>query len=152
MFELRDLMLIAGVCCLCPGCLRWGLEDIAEASYASDVSDAGQDVGDGVGWRFDAGAGVDVFEDASWTRVAPSPNEVGAGAQLTDAHNVHLAVRDDQTIFAAWSDDSTGRRDVYLKYWDGEVWQALGSSSDPGGISATRTESYLGDLVLDDAG
>jgi hypothetical protein len=52
----------------------------------------------------------------------------------------------------AWTDDSAGNADVYLKRWDGRSWSGLGSSGEDGGLSRTPTTSGHPAVALDPQG
>jgi len=98
----------------------------------------------------DGSAGEAGPAPATWAALGPPANQVGS--KVTKARYLRLAVSAAGQVFAAWTDDSNGNEEVYLRVWDGAAWRSLGTSGDPGGLSQSSTSSELGALVLDLAG
>ncbi len=73
----------------------------------------------------------------SWQQVGPG-SATGGGVSATsgDAISPTAAVAPDGTPYVAWQDDSDGLPQIYVRRWDGETWEAVGSGSASGnGIS-----------------
>ena len=64
------------------------------------------------------------------------------------SQTVALAVGPDNTLYAAWSDTSSGNNEIYLRHWDGAAWRELGGSASGGGISDNSGSSFSPSIAV----
>lgn len=97
---------------------------------------------------------IDPWLDFAGSGSAPgiSGNAVGIVAE-----NPTMALAPGGLPFIAWSDNSAAtasnpsNTDIYLKWWNGFSFEALGTSTSPGGLSQTPGQSSNPSIALDSA-
>lgn len=60
-----------------------------------------------------------------------------------------LVAGPDGRAYLAWSDDSSGNTEIYVRRWDGGAWVEIGGSASGGGISNSKGESESPAVALD---
>jgi hypothetical protein len=84
-------------------------------------------------------------------------HEVGAGSASGGGISANdgmswwplLAIAPDGTPYVAWSDDSDGDREIYVRRWNGSIWKEVGSgSASGGGISDNDGDSRWPSLAV----
>ena len=81
--------------------------------------------------------------DRSWQVVgAGSASGGGISNNGGESNQPTVAVAQDGSVYVAWSDNSGGDEEIYVKRWNGGSWQAVGSgSASGGGISNNSGQS-----------
>ena len=87
----------------------------------------------------------------NWTTLDTSTDGTGLNQRITVARNLSCAVGADGTVYLAWSDDSSGIRQVYLRTWDGISWSGL-ANSDNEPISSHVGVARTGGMISGDTG
>jgi len=68
------------------------------------------------------------------------------------SQSVAVATGPNNHLYVAWSDDSSGNAEIYLRYWNGSDWSELGGSAGGGGISANSGASLWPSVAVDPEG
>lgn len=97
----------------------------------------------------DAGSGssngeiyVRRFDGTAWVEVgAGSATGGGISNNAGISEEPSLAIGNDGSVFVAWTDDSSGDAEIYVKRWNGSAWVAAGSGAASGGGISSNTES-----------
>ena len=84
-----------------------------------------------------------------WIDLGGSGTGGGVSAAGSETRNVRISIGPLGTPYLAWTDTSSGNRDIYLARWDGSSWTGVGGSTDPGGISNNPADSRWGGLVVE---
>lgn len=63
-----------------------------------------------------------------------------------------MAAGPNNRLYVAWSDDSSGDAEIYLRRWDGSNWSDLGGSAGGGGISNNSGASLWPAVAVDSDG
>jgi hypothetical protein len=85
---------------------------------------------------------------AAWSGIGKSATGGGISATKGDSCNPALALDKSGNPVVAWSDDSSGNYEIYLKRWNGTTWVEMGGSATGGGISSTSGASKRPSLAL----
>jgi len=87
----------------------------------------------------------------SWEQVGSS-SAVGGGISANSGSSgfVALEIAPNGQAYAAWMDSSSGDNEVYVRRWNGSVWEQLAGSASGGGISNTPTRSGRPSIALHD--
>lgn len=88
-----------------------------------------------------------------WLDFAGSGSGVGVSGAHGHTEDPQLALTDGGLPFVCWADDSAAgananNTDIYLRWWNGFEFFALGTSMDPGGISKSPGKSSHPSLSL----
>ena len=77
-----------------------------------------------------------LIPNAGWLEMG-SGSASGGGISDTskDSTVPAIAVTSGGTLYVAWSDESNGNNEIYVKRWDGASWTELNGSASGGGIS-----------------
>jgi len=82
------------------------------------------------------------FDGASWVEVgAGSATGGGISNNSGISEEPSIAIGSDGSVFVAWTDDSSGDAEIYVKRWSGSAWVAVGANSASGGGISNNTES-----------
>lgn len=73
-----------------------------------------------------------------------SAHDGGVSASSTSVLCQRVEVDRQSTPFALWADTSSGKREVYLRRWDGTAWTGLDGSDVDGGLSGGRGANGMG--------
>jgi hypothetical protein len=95
------------------------------------------------------------WNGAFWEEVGPgSATGGGISNNAGESTDPVIAAGVNGTIFVAWSDDSEGDSEIYMRqYRDGEGWRDVGTgSSVGGGISGNNAASYSPALAVGPSG
>ncbi len=94
------------------------------------------------------------FEVDAWVGMAGSASGGGISNNGGESFHPSLALDDDGSPVVAWSDSSTGRREIYVKryYPSGGNWGEVGEGSTTDGISANGSMSLDPSVALDSDG
>lgn len=91
--------------------------------------------------------------NAGWEELGVgSASGGGISDNAGDSRLVTLAILADGRPVVAWSDDSSGNREIYLRLWNGPVWVEMGGSASGGGISDNEGASEEPSLAVGPAG
>ena len=91
------------------------------------------------------------------TREAPGWQEVGTGSATgggisdndSQSSFASVAIAPDGTPYVAWSDDSSGDYEIYVRRWNGSTWEEVGTgSASGGGISDNTGDSYNPSMAI----
>ena len=93
-----------------------------------------------VAWIEDKSVLLRYWDGSSWTELGNSADGNNSPFTQGDVFDVAIAMGTTGPI-VTWSEKSDGGPDIYVRAWTGEPWQALGDSTDEGGISDTGRES-----------
>lgn len=90
----------------------------------------------------------------AFVELGGSAHDAGVSNRSVSVLCQRVAVDRQGTPFALWADTSSGKREVYLRRWDGEAWVGLDGSDVDGGLSGGRGAvgmglSCLGQLKFD---
>ncbi len=90
------------------------------------------------------------FNGSSWVEVGSGSASGGGISDNSGASIVpELGIAPDGTLYLAWSDDTSGDREIYIKRWNGSSWVEVGSgSASGGGLSNNSGRSSLPDLAF----
>jgi hypothetical protein len=99
-----------------------------------------------LGWRDDTSGDYEIYikrwNGSSWQDVG---NSSSSGGGISDnsglSGNLSLVVGHDGNPYVFWQDDTPGNFEIYMKYWNGSSWEALGGSAPGGGISNSSGRS-----------
>ncbi len=73
---------------------------------------------------------------SDWQPVGPGSASGGGISNNSGAsQSVAVATGPNNDLYVAWSDNSSGDDEIYLRRWDGSNWSDLGGSAGGGGIS-----------------
>jgi hypothetical protein len=104
---------------------QWSVE-----VYGKDLPPGGEEITVQVSQRDNS------LPSHAWFDVGPGSASGGGISQNTgDSTDAAAAVAPDGQLYVAWSDDSSGDREIYVKRWNGNAWAGLGGSDSGGGIS-----------------
>lgn len=80
-----------------------------------------------------------------WKEVsAGSASEGGISNNIGDSISPQLAINNSGEYIVAWSDNSSGNHEIYVRKWNGVSWEEMGTGSASGsGISNTVRDSGL---------
>ena len=94
------------------------------------------------------------FDGTSWQELGVgSASGGGISDTVDDSILPSLIVDATGDPVIAWSDDTSGNEEIYVRRFDGTSWQEVGSgSATGGGVSNTVGDSSHPSLVLDDVG
>ena len=74
------------------------------------------------------------WSGSSWVEVgANSASGGGVSNNSGSSEYPSLAVTPDNTPYIAWRDDSGGDTEIYVRRWNGSIWEEAGTSSASGG-------------------
>ena len=114
-----------------------GISDDESPSYSPSIAIAGNGT-PYVAWE-DHGSGdseiyVRRWNGASWEEVGAG-SASGGGISDDDGRSTDasLAVAPDGTPYLAWSDESNGDNQIYVRRWNGISWEEVGQGSARGG-------------------
>jgi hypothetical protein len=87
---------------------------------------------------------------AGWQEVgAGSASGGGISANDGDSGIPSVAVAPDGRPYVAWEDDSSGDYEIYVRRWNGSIWEEVGSgSASGGGISDNDGNSWCPSLAV----
>jgi hypothetical protein len=74
-----------------------------------------------------------------------------SGASMT-ANTGCLRLDPDGNPVAVWDDDTSGKKEIYLKRWNGTAWVELGASATDGGLSGMKRKAIHPSVALDPSG
>lgn len=110
-----------------------------------------------VAWADKSGGDTEIyvrhFAGSSWAELgAGSASGGGISDNAGTSRNPNLALAGDGTVYVAWSDDSSGNYEIYVRRWDG-AWNEIGAGSAAGGgVSQTTRHSHAPRIAVDPAG
>jgi len=89
------------------------------------------------------------WDGSAWQEVgAGSASGGGISNSAEDAYFPRVAVAPDGMPHVVWADDSNGNEEIYVRRWDGSVWQEIGAgSANGGGISNNSGRSWYPGIV-----
>ena len=90
------------------------------------------------------------WNGTDWVELGGSATDGGVSDSAGDAAWPSLGLDANGNPIVAWYDDSN--EEIYLKWWDGAIWNELGGSGAGGGISNNFSNSILPQLALDASG
>ncbi len=86
-----------------------------------------------------------------WEEVGLGSAHGSAGISGTEGYSEkpNLAIAPDGTLYIAWSDDSSGNVEIYVRRWNGTAWMEVGTGSASGrGISNNEGHSFYSSLAI----
>lgn len=108
-----------------------------------------------VGWHDDTSGNFEVylkrFDGSTWVEIGTG-SASGGGISDNSGTSASAAIAIDANghPVVAWHDDTSGRREVYLKRFDGSAWLEIGpGSASAGGISLGAGNSASPAIALD---
>lgn len=107
-------------------------------------------------WRGDLGDLSDFGNwrrlDDNWFSLNNSAANVGISASLAPSLNPSIAVRDDK-VYVAWEQHENNGTNIFVRYYNGTNWNALGTSASGLGISSNTVYAASKPVIrLDNAG
>lgn len=89
------------------------------------------------------------WDGSAWVEMGGSASGGGVSNNEGDSWEPSLAVGPDGAPVVAWSDNSTGDYEIYVRRWDGTAWVEIGSgSASGGGISDNGGNSWEPSLAF----
>lgn len=89
------------------------------------------------------------WDGVSWTELNGSASGGGVSSNSGSSGSPAVAVAPDGTFYVAWSDDSSGNDEIYVRRWNGASWVEVGAgSASGGGISGTGGESAAPSMAV----
>lgn len=91
-----------------------------------------------VAWHDDSGGDYEIYvrrwNGSTWEEVgAGSATGGGVSSNSGDSYASSLAVAPDGRPYVAWYDDSSGDAEIYVRRWNGNIWEEVGAGSASGG-------------------
>ncbi len=93
-----------------------------------------------------------LWNGGAWVGLGGSATPEGISADDGRAQEPSVDLADDGRAVAAWSDDTSGQTQIYVRVFDGVAWVELGGSATGGGLSATTADSVSPSARLDAGG
>jgi hypothetical protein len=90
------------------------------------------------------------WNGSNWEEVGVG-SASGGGVSNTAGESTapSIAAAPDGTVYLAWSDKVDSNREIYVRRWNGNSWEEVGSgSASGGGVSNTTTHSYDPSLAV----
>jgi hypothetical protein len=84
-----------------------------------------------------------------WTTYGNANQGGGVSQNSGSSTNPEIAIDQYNRPHIAWQDNSSGKLQIYYKYWDGASWSSLGGSSTAGGVSNGANVAQNPSLALD---
>ena len=152
---------------IAPAAVGWGELGVASAwdgGISSNRGDSqqssvvlGTDGNPIVAWMDNSGGDSEIYvrrwNGLSWVEMGTgSATGGGISDNSATSDRPSLARGADGNPIVAWSDYSSGDREIYARRWDGSAWVELGGSATGGGISNNAGASYQPGLTIDGAG
>jgi hypothetical protein len=114
----------------------------------------GPDDGPYIAWSDDSSGHEEIYvrrwNGSSWEEVGTG-SASGGGISNTsgDSTAPSIAIAPDGTPYIAWSDETSGDEEIYVRRWNGSTWEEVGTgSASSGGISDDTTSSRLPSLAI----
>ena len=107
-----------------------------------------------VAWEDDSSGNSEIYirawNGSSWVEVgAGSATDGGISNSIAGSFGASLAIAPDGMPYVAWSDDSSGNGEIYLRRWNGSSWEEVGAgSASGGGISNNAGHSSPPSLAI----
>ncbi len=90
------------------------------------------------------------WDGSSWVEVGTgSATDGGVSDKSGASKRPSLALDSSDNPVVAWSDNTSGNYEIYVKRWNGSSWQDIGGSASGGGISDNIGPSKRPSLALD---
>jgi hypothetical protein len=71
---------------------------------------------------------------STWEEVGEGSATGGGVSNNADwSGSTSLAIAPDGTLYVAWSDESSGNPEIYIRHWNGSTWEEVGDGSATGG-------------------
>lgn len=104
-----------------------------------------------VAWYDDTPGNKEIYLRAwngqAWMEMGGSASGGGISNTPTESYHPSLALTRSGQLAVAWQEQIVGESwKIFLRYWDGQAWSALGDSATTGGVSSPST--YAVDPVL----
>lgn len=105
-----------------------------------------------VAWQDDADGDADIYlarqEGAGWVGLGNSMAPGGLSSNDGASTAVTFVIESTGYPVVAWSDDTSGNLEIYLRRWNGAAWEEMGGSATGGGISNDTGYSLAPSLAL----
>ena len=102
------------------------------------------------GWSGDYEIYVKRWNGSTWEEVGGgSASGGGISNNNGSSHGPSIALTPDGTPYITWSDRSSGDPEIYVRRWNGAVWEELGAgSASGGGISNNKGSKGHSDIAI----
>ena len=90
------------------------------------------------------------WKGSNWEEVgADSATGGGISKNSGDSRYPHATVAPDSTFYVTWYDNSSGNREIYVRRWNGTIWEEVGTgSASGGGISKNSGVSWFPSIAI----
>jgi len=130
-----------------------GISNNSGNSYEASIAIAPDGTPYVAWWDFSSGWSeiyVLRWDGSSWVEVGTgSASGGGISNNSGTSAGTSMAVAPDGTPYVVWWDDSSGDREIYVRRWNGSIWEEVGAgSASGGGISNNSGDSWYSSVAI----